>query len=234
MGTIALAADQTTTPPRESSAALQHDLDVLLEEARAQGYEHVILRIPGEDMPAVWAAERAGLRLVDVGVDSTYFFGKARLPDPPTSAFVRPVRDHDLPHLKELSAAAFVFSRFAVDPFFTAAQVAGFHREWITNLCRGLAQAVLVCEVDGAPAGFVSCAVSGDEGRIPLIATDGSHRRGGLGRALVSAALHWFDATGVRVAHVKTQAQNYPALSLYQRSGFVVSNAEFTFSVALR
>jgi dTDP-4-amino-4,6-dideoxy-D-galactose acyltransferase len=217
MGTIALAPVHETAPALERSDLLYRDLVALLDRARARGYAHLILRIPGDDMPSVWAAERADLRLVDVGVDSTFSFGRTVVPESSTAALVRPVRDNDLPALRELAAAAFVFSRFAADPFFTPTQVADFHREWVTNLCRGLAQAVLVCEVEGVPAGFVSC----------------SYHRGGLGRALVSEALRWFDAAGVRVAHVKTQAQNYPALALYQRSGFVVSNTEFTFSAAL-
>lgn len=232
MGAIALVGEGSNAPPAEQAERLRGDLSALLEQARALGYAHLIFRAPADDTSSIWAAEGAGLRLVDVGIDSTFVCERTALPQSPP-AVIRPVREDDLPALRELAAVAFVFSRFATDPFFTAEQVADFHREWITNLCRGLAQAVLVCEAEGGPAGFVSCAMTHDEGRIPLIATDGSHRYAGLGRALVGAALHWFVAAGARVVHVKTQAHNYPALGLYHRSGFVVSKAELTFSVAL-
>jgi ribosomal protein S18 acetylase RimI-like enzyme len=233
MGALTLLSGSEDLASEPRAAALARDLDKCLIRARAEGYAHLIFRVSGEDLPTAWAAERAGLRLVDVGIDSTFNVGRTRLPDPPAGVPMRLVRDSDLPALRELAAHAFVFSRFAVDPFFTSEQVADFHRQWITNLCAGLAQAVLVCEVDGEVAGFVSCAMSGEEGRIPLIATHGGYRRLGLGRALVSAALRWFAGAGARVIHVKTQAHNYPALGLYHRAGFNVSKTELTFSIVL-
>jgi ribosomal protein S18 acetylase RimI-like enzyme len=144
------------------------------------------------------------------------------------------VRADEVEALCELAGDAFALSRFAVDPFFSSAQAQAFFRQWTRNLCTGLAQAVLVGDLDGAPAGFVSCALAGEEGRIPLIATDARHRRRGLGRALVGAALRWFAGAGAPVVHVKTQAANYPALALYQRSGFTTSRTELTFSATLR
>jgi ribosomal protein S18 acetylase RimI-like enzyme len=213
--------------------ALARDLRALLAFARAVGYAHAIFRTPGEDLPAAWGAARAGLRLVDVGLDSTFTFGTAALPAPSAAIAVRPHRPDDLPALRDLAAAAFVLSRFSADPFFSKEQVKAFHRQWITNLCNGLAQAVLVCEVEGEAAGFISCAMNGAEGRIPLIATDARHRRLGIGRALVGASLHWFAGAGARAAHVKTQAHNYPALALYHGAGFAVSTTELTFSIAI-
>lgn len=211
---------------------IERDLRSALAEAESQRYAHLIFRTPGEDLSAAWAAERAGMSLVDVGIDSTFRFGSSAVPEPRSAALIRSARSEDLPVLRDLAGEAFVLSRFAADPFFSPEQVVAFHRQWITNLCAGLAQAVLVHESDGGVAGFVSCAISGDEGRIPLIATQAAVRGHGVGRELVAAALQWFAAAGARVAHVKTQATNYPALALYHRSGFSVSHAELTFSVA--
>jgi dTDP-4-amino-4,6-dideoxy-D-galactose acyltransferase len=232
MGVLVALDPLEASASTQRAAALEWELGAALVRARAEDYAHLIFRVPAEDLPSVWAAEQVGLRLVDVGVDSTFSFERTALPAPSTLP-IRAATEDDVPILRELAASAFILSRFAVDPFFSADQVAAFHREWVTNLCKGLAQAVLVCELDGAPAGFVSCATSGDEGRIPLIATRAEDRRRGIGRALVGAALHWFAATHVRMAHVKTQAVNYPALALYHRSGFAVSKSELTFSIAL-
>src|SRR5262249_23472328 len=123
-----------------------------------------------------WAAPRAGLILVDVGIDSALDLDP---PAPRSIALddlpVRHARREDLQLLHGIAADAFVWSRFAVDPFFSAEQVADFYKTWLTNLYYGLAQAVLVYEIDGEPAGFISCAVRQDEGRIPLIATRASN-----------------------------------------------------------
>lgn len=231
MGVLALTdAWPTAGDPVARAAALAEEVRVAVAEAAGAGYAHLILRVPAEDLAATWGAAQAGLRLVDIGVDSTFRFERgpglaAREPA------VRPARAADLPALQAIAADSFVFSRFVADPFFSPEQVRAFHRQWITNLCAGLADVVLVFEAEGEVGGFVSCALAGDEGRIPLIATHARLRRAGVGRALVTAALHWFAASGARAVHVKTQAQNYPALALYHRLGFTISQTELTFSV---
>jgi dTDP-4-amino-4,6-dideoxy-D-galactose acyltransferase len=232
MGVLELAS-APEAPDQISQANLQEfDIRAALTQAQAQGYRHLIARVPSIDLPTAWAVEQAGFRLVDVGLDSTFAFATTPLPSRPTVP-IRAAQPEDLPVLRELAADAFRLSRFTADPYFSDDQVRDFHREWVENLCGGLAQAVLVCELGGSVAGFITCAMRGDEGRIPLVATDGRYRRRGVGRGLVSAALRWFAATGARVAHVKTQSVNYPALALYHRAGFAISTSELTFSVTL-
>jgi ribosomal protein S18 acetylase RimI-like enzyme len=234
MGTLALTdAWPPAGAPAARAAALAADVRAALAEAARAGYAHLIFRVPAEDLAAAWGAAEAGLRLVDIGVDSTFAVEHAPALPAPHPA-VRPARPDDLPALQAIAADSFVFSRFAADPFFTPAQVRAFHRQWITNLCAGLADTVLVFEAEGEAVGFVSCARMGGAGRIPLIATHARLRRAGVGRALVTAALRWFAAAGVSAVHVKTQAQNYPALALYHRLGFTISKTDLTFSVMPR
>lgn len=232
MGTLAIAQPGPTDDTAVRSAQIEDDLRTTLALASVEGYAHLILRVPAEDLAAAWAAERAGLRLVDSALDSSFSFGNTPLPATPAIPLREP-RSADIPVLRELAADSFVLSRFSADPFFSPAQVRDFHGEWAKNLCNGLAQAIQVCELDGELAGFITCAMTGDEGRIPLIATRAGLRRRGVGRGLVSAALHWFAAADARIAFVKTQSINYPALALYHRAGFVVSKAELTFSAIL-
>jgi ribosomal protein S18 acetylase RimI-like enzyme len=232
MGTLLVIAPEGSDA-NVRAESVEYGLRSALEDATVQGYAHLIFRAPSEDLPVTWGAERAGLRLVDVGIDSTFRFSPGPVPEIRAVEAIRPALAEDLSILQDLAGSAFVHSRFAVDPFFSNDQVVAFHRQWITNLCRGLAQEVLVYELEGRAIGFVSCALDHGEGRIPLIATEEAVRGRGIGRDLVAAALRWFAAAGASVAHVKTQATNYPALALYHRSGFNVSHAELTFSVAL-
>jgi dTDP-4-amino-4,6-dideoxy-D-galactose acyltransferase len=203
----------------------------VIEAARKAGYAHFVFRPAVDDWDAVHACEGAGLLLIDLGVD---FITDLKQPPAAIPAFVRRARDEDLPALRDLAANAFVYSRFGVDPAFTPAQVEAFHRQWVTNLHNGLAQAVLVSEAEGEVTGFVSCSLSGDQGRIPLIATKAGHRGQGLGATLVASARRWFHDNGATVARVKTQATNVPAVRLYERNGFVLERTELTFSIDLR
>lgn len=226
MGTI----DITAEGHNRSASELTEDLNELVIDARAQGYRHLVVRAQSDDTRLTWAAEAAGFGLVDVGVDLRVpLDGRHDAPALP----VRPWEKQDLPALRSIASESFVYSRFAIDPFFSQDEVAAFHETWITNLCQGLAREVLVTGDSGQPTGFVSCAINGDSGRIPLIAVHESGRRSGTGRALVSAALECFSSAGCREAWVKTQAHNFAALALYQRCGFAISRVELAFSITL-
>jgi ribosomal protein S18 acetylase RimI-like enzyme len=198
--------------------------------ASAAGYAHLTYRPPGEDWQAVHGAERAGFLLIDVGVD---FCQRLTETPPPIAAAIRRSRDEDLAALRDLAATAFVHSRFAVDPYFSEQQVQDFHRQWVTNLHNGLAQRVLVSELDGTISGFASCALSGEQGRIPLIAVNSAFRSRGLGKELVQAALRWLYEADAKEVRVKTQAANTRATSLYERCGFALERSELTFSRVL-
>jgi ribosomal protein S18 acetylase RimI-like enzyme len=209
------------------------DLRDVLARARADGFAHLIFRVGADDNASIWAAEAAGMRLVDIGVDSTFDLQRTPLPAQPEAPLVRLARTDDLEPLQDLAAVAFVRSRFVVDPFFSAEANELLHRTWVKNLFGGLAQAIFVAEVDGQVAGFVSNSLHDNETRIPLIATNAEFRRAGVGRALIASALNWSAQQGASKAQVKTQSHNYPALALYHRAGYVVSKTELTFSVTL-
>jgi ribosomal protein S18 acetylase RimI-like enzyme len=235
MGAIVLKSGSRSTVNSDTESEanfLERQLLSVLRGADIEGFAHVILRVAAEDLPLVWAAERSGLRLVDIAVDSSFSLESAALPDPDPAVIIRPANRDDVPRLREIAGQAFVFSRFAADPFFSSAHVVAFYEQWITNLCAGLAEVVLVCEEDRRVIGFVSCALDNQDGRIPLIAADASVRRRGMGRELTVAALRWFLREGASIVRVKTQATNYPALALYHRAGFLVCRTELTFSAA--
>ena len=213
-------------------ASGEGDLATLFVEARrvaaGAAFDHFITRCGADDWATIRAAEDAGLRLVDMGVDLALTPSRAMRRK---IADVREARGEDLPWAQELAAAAFTHSRFWADPCFTDEQVRSFHREWVKNLWGGLAQRIFVAtRPDGTPAGFNACTLREGEGRIVLIAADGSARRSGVGRALVDASLAWFAAEDTRRVYVKTQAGNLPALGLYGRTGFVIDKSELTYS----
>jgi ribosomal protein S18 acetylase RimI-like enzyme len=233
MGALVLIEDLGSGPLNEQSDALSDELRGAVREAELEGFRHLTMRVRAEDLPAIWAAERCGLRLMDVAVDLKFNFGSTPLPsrgDRP----VRPGSPDDIAAMRSMTGGAFGLTRFGVDPFFSQAQVDAFYATWATNLFAGLADAVLIADIDGQAAGFVSTKLAVDgSGRIPLVATATQFQRRGVARDLVAAALAWFADAGCSVAFVKTQAANYPAVALYERAGFSVNHTELTFTTTL-
>lgn len=208
--------------------------DALLDTCRAEcaqrAVRHVVRRLQVGAFEETWGLSRAGYRLVDVSV----LF--ERESDPATGAdpSIRLVRPGDDEKLAARFAEAFNLTRFAVDPFFSVAAAAELHRRWIRNSCAGRADAVLVAEVAGELAGFVTCRVDkpSKTGNIELIAVDSAQRGTGAGRRLVAAALNWFHGRTERV-QVRTQVNNLIATRLYQASGFRLKLGELTYTWVL-
>jgi dTDP-4-amino-4,6-dideoxy-D-galactose acyltransferase len=218
---------------RAESDDLANELRSALREAELDGFQHVALRVLADDPAAIWAAERVGLRLMDLAVDLKHSLGTLPTVD---DARVRLATPDDIPAMRAMTAGAFGLTRFALDPFFTSRQVDDFYATWATNLFAGLADVVFLSEIDGAPAGFVSARVIPNEhgfGRIPLVATARQFQRRGIARGLMAATLKWFADAGCDVAYVKTQTANYPAVALYERVGFQTSQSEITFTTTL-
>ncbi|MEO8367823.1 MAG: GNAT family N-acetyltransferase [Candidatus Solibacter sp.] len=171
------------------------------------------------DPHTIAAAETFHFALTDIRV--TYERPLANLPAPP--ADIRQARPADLERLKQIAAHSFTDSRFYADPHFGRAQCDALYAIWLE---RDFAEGrVLVAEHEGQPAGFVTCNYHGDTGNIGLIAVDAAAHGRGLGRRLVTAALHDFAAHGVTRSTVVTQARNIASQRLYQNCGYLLRSS---------
>lgn len=203
-----------------------------LERAAAAGFEYVLSRPAVADALAVHTLGRAGFYLTDVGVtwisDVTRYLNRVQ-PDLPGLA--RSATTTDVPGLADEAMKLFRQSRFYHDPFFSTDEADRLHAEWMANSVSGeAADAVwLIPET-----GFVTCKVSRDgAGDVVLIGVrDGSRRRGG-GRALMTAAMSWFQTRGVANVRVRTQLKNTSAMNFYHRLGFDLHVADMTMGCIL-
>jgi dTDP-4-amino-4,6-dideoxy-D-galactose acyltransferase len=172
--------------------------------------------LAANDPLTIAAAENLRFSLVDIRV--TY---ERPLAGPPASPpDIREVRPSDVEQLKRIAARSFTDSRFYADPHFARAQCDALYATWIERDCQEDRGQVLVAQHDGAPAGFVTCQCDAGTGSIGLIAVDAAAQGKGIGRRLVTAALHHFVARGMACSTVVTQARNLASQRLYQNCGY--------------
>jgi ribosomal protein S18 acetylase RimI-like enzyme len=150
---------------------------------------------------------------------------------PSGDAWVRDWQPSDIPALSDIAAHSFTQTRFHNDPGFSRERAEALYRTWIETSCQGYADQVLVVVDRDTPAGFITLNVHAGQslGSIALLGVAQASRQRGLGSRLVSAGLTWLAAHGAVRAAVVTAGANLPALRLYQRSGFHLSDFSLWF-----
>jgi ribosomal protein S18 acetylase RimI-like enzyme len=88
---------------------------------------------------------------------------------------------------------------------------------------------VLVADLDGAPAGYVTWLRRAEQGKIGLVAVDDRAHGRSIGSALVGRAVLELSAEGAERIVVVTQGRNVAGLRLYGRCGFLVRELELWF-----
>ena len=100
--------------------------------------------------------------------------------------------------LGRIAASSYRFTRFYADGRLPDRRCDDLYRSWIEQDCRGRADAVLVAELGGEIAGYVSCGVDRDHqrGTIGLVGVSDAHRGRGVGSFVVEESLRWFRGEG--------------------------------------
>lgn len=122
---------------------------------------------------------------------------------------LRPTDSTDLPALVALERAAFS------DPW-TAEQLA-------EAIADEVAVALVLEEGPGEVIGSVLARVIADEAEVLTIAVAPSHRRRGLGRQLLDAAVAAATARGATTVWLEVRASNRAARAMYASAGFVAA-----------
>jgi ribosomal protein S18 acetylase RimI-like enzyme len=179
----------------------------------------LFLLIDAGDRTSTLAAERSGFFFTDVRIAFTADLTGRRVAS--NRPAIRAAAPGDRERLLHLARISHRITRFFHDPYFDDERCAELYARWLASGLDGAAEAVLVADVAGAPAGYVTCELQGEgeTGRIGLIAVDPSCQGRGLGLALCEASFDWFAEAGAAAVEIVTQGRNVPAQRVFQRAG---------------
>jgi dTDP-4-amino-4,6-dideoxy-D-galactose acyltransferase len=174
-------------------------------------------------------AEKNFFRLVDVRLTLRLTFSS--LPDlPPAVGGIRLSQSRDVPVLRRIARSSHASSRFYFDPYFPRDRCDALYETWIEKSCSGDADVVFVPELEGEPAGYISCHLKPDQaGLIGLVGLAPEARGRDLGVELVREALRWFRTKNVTQVAVVTQGRNVAAQRIYQRCGFYTQSLQLWY-----
>ena len=81
-------------------------------------------------------------------------------------------------------------------------------------------QIVLTAELNGKICGFLVARIIGEEAEILNMAVDPSHRRNGIGSALLTAAISAAPALNAKNIYLEVRESNSEAIYFYRQHGF--------------
>lgn len=174
-----------------------------------------------DDAHSVRIAEENHFALVDirltldVSLKSDY---------PALEGAIRSAQAVDLDRIRAISSASYQNSRFYYDAHFPTEKNNQLYVIWVEKLFNHAItnpenHHIFVAD-QGDVAGFITCEIKNSMGEIGLFAVDSAYQGGGLGGALITAALAWFAEQGITHAQVVTQGRSIIAQRAYQRAGF--------------
>jgi len=229
-----------TARVKASTDPTVHEVQAVHKRAASQGFELVYWSRPAGNDTALLLSCYSGPHFVDtkvwytlditekaittlravaaagMGMEAVQFYAQDEPPE-------------RVDEVLQLGFAAGVYSRFNCDPQLSTAQFRKMYGTWMRN-CLGLGDKLLADVIfvvrrgdNGTILGVIavkSPALHGIAGevQVPLLAVDEKIRNGGIGSALIAAALQWLMDNGERVAKFSTQVHN-PARRLYRRFG---------------
>lgn len=181
------------------------------------------------DKETIKAAKKNHFNFVDVRL--TLELTKNKLPmktDFP--AQIRAAQTDDIASLREMAAANHRDSRFYYDGHFPESKCDELYALWLEKSCRDFADAVLVADIEGQAAAYITCSIDARRiGEIGLVGVKNSVQGKGLGGKIVQASLNWFTGQNAESVVVVTQGRNVRAQRLYQNNGFVTKSVEFWY-----
>jgi dTDP-4-amino-4,6-dideoxy-D-galactose acyltransferase len=205
-------------------------LEAVMRRCKTDGIRVLFYLANVHNATAIHLAETHGFRFVDDRITLNFKFPKDRIQTDAARIDIRGYEEDDIAFLKEIARGSFVHDRFHFDPNFPQEICDHMRATWIENLCHGLADEVLVAEIENRIGGFISCEIQGkDSGHIALTGIAPFAQRQGVGLALTNAALKWFQDRGIKEVVVATQGRNIGAQRLYQSAGFKTCDCAIWF-----
>ncbi|MBM3151255.1 MAG: GNAT family N-acetyltransferase [Chloroflexi bacterium] len=207
------------------------DLPQVMDFCHAENVRLLISRCSTRDLSVAQAMERFGFSLMDTLV--CFRRTLENLPERP-DVTVRPATGADIETVRAIARAAFhgYDGHYHADPRLDRAACDDLYEDWAARSCTlaDLADEVLLAEVDGESAGFLTLKALEDgdaDGRLYAVVPHAQGR--GIGQALVREGLYWSQAEALLGMVISTQVTNIASQVSWVRVGFAPHGSFYTF-----
>jgi len=206
----------------------------LLKNAKAQGIDLIMSRVPISEIALINTLEKIGFRLKDVQL--TYNSNLAIIPEQTENMefLLRDALSTDAEQISLIAEQAFQhYGHYYADERLRN-ETSSIYKEWALKSCsnKDIADKIIVAELEGEVIGFLTFKIQENANGTFAIGGIGavspkSHKMG-VFRAINIEGMKWCKSAGIgRVEH-NVLTTNFPVNSTYSKLGFTVIRSEAT------
>jgi GNAT superfamily N-acetyltransferase len=200
------------------------------------GYEHFSFRFNAKNLQLINLLIKNNFMLMDYQVTLIRKISKEKNFNICENIFE--YSESDLYDLKSISNGSFLNSRLYMDENLDNKKTDLLHELWVGNDCSFRADKVFVYKSNNNILGYITLLRNSskfDLNELPIVDIDllvvSKQARGlGIGKKLVSCSINWAQSI-TNIMTVKTQANNFPALKVYQSNGFSLEHLNVSLHI---
>jgi len=204
------------------------------EFARKHEVALAITRCNASSIPLVHALMKKSHLLMDTLVRYNYDFTKKGAIKTKIDQNIRPAIPSDVSKVKELTRLSFETynGHFHSDPRLPNELCTAIYANWAVNsvLDDSLADGVYVYDEGKGPEGFITVKKLNEHTSDGVLACVSPESQGkGIYRKLIEYAMHWSVEQDIKVMELGPLLDNYAVQRVWQRLGFEIYSATYTF-----
>lgn len=202
-----------------------------VEYAKKKGYRYLVFSFLNNQSFLRKILLKKGFKLSASYVDLVCPVQKKDFSGDKTDYTVKPAKKDDLTSAVGIAARSFRLSRIYRLKFASRKNVDNYHRTWVRNLYKGKKSKVFVAISRGKIWGFLAVKedAQAQTARIILIAADSKVKGRGVGSSLMRFVFDWAKEKKLKKMYVKTQSENYKAISFYKKHGFKIYSRDYKY-----
>jgi GNAT superfamily N-acetyltransferase len=212
-----------------------HCLSRVLDFCAADRIDLLIARCSTSDLEAAQGMEAKGFLLMDSLLYYSFDLTKKEIPEDSCEVRIRRFLPGDETEIQRVASAAFkgYMGHYHADRRLDSGQCDEAYRSWAersSTVGKGVADEVLVAEIEGKIAGFATLRLNSPhevEGLLFAVAPESQGK--GICRLFMIRSLQWCRAQGATRMVISTQVTNVPMQKVWCRAGFEPSHSYYTF-----
>lgn len=202
-----------------------NELKSLISLSKKQGYDHLSVKIPTQNKEITNIFLKEDFDLVDTQLLYCIPTNNFLVNNSNDKFLFREIDESDFEHVIKIAEMSYVLDQFHSDSNLDNSLCDKYYSEWMKNCCNGLADQVMIIELNNVAVGYITLNYLSDGVYVGLAAVDEKYRGIGCFSNLINYTLKHLYNKRYDKLYYGTQLSNVPVLKTMGKfNGYIVSS----------